>query len=369
MNKTKRINLLITVFDLHFGGISNLILQTAPALMKNIDVEVIYFGAKDEMLPRFRKADIPTSRIPYRGLKDIWSVGRKLGEYINKEGIGIVSTHLAIDKAIVSIAKLYASFKIISTLHSVNNPYISKNLNYLATSKFEDYFHNVVVDRNFAVSKASLESWKKYRNLNCGKTTIIYSGIERLKCNKQSGRNYEAGDKIFVTACRITYEKGLDRLLRLFAALPEKNWELWIIGEGPLKSGLENMVKDFGLEKKIYFKGFQTDLCQFYELADFYINSSYQEALPVSILEAMSIGLPILGSNVGGVPETVIEGRNGYLIDFEEKESGEEIIRRCLNFDKEQYEMLSRNAFKIFNDKFSIEHYVEKFKFELNQLY
>lgn len=365
-----KINLLITVFDLHFGGISNLILQTTPALMREMNVCVVYFGPKEEMLPRFKNSGIRIERLPYNGSRDLLKTGKKLASLIDKKQINVVSTHLFVDKAITSIARQYVKFKHVSTLHSVQNPY-SKGIFSLAfKNRLEDLYHNHIVDKNIAVSKASLDSWKRFRGLKHKNSTVLYSGIENLSCIKENKQHLKDNTKIFVTACRFTKEKGLERLIKLFFVLNEfsKNWQFWIIGDGLLRTELKKLVEKLRLEDQVIFKGFQTDLCKFYKEADFYINSSFHEALPVSIIEAMSVGMPVIGSNVGGIPEVIDHGVNGYLVDFQNTNERLDILKNCLGMSKKKYEQLSQNSIETFKTRFSIENYTANFNNEMRQL-
>lgn len=368
--KVQRINLLITVFDLHFGGISNLILQTTPALMKEMNIYVVYYGPKDEMLPRYQNAGINVKHIPYNGPKDLLRAGRELSEFIKRKQIHIVSTHLFIDKAIAFIAKFHIKFKLLSTLHSAQNPYPPGNFKMSINNRLEDVYHNYIVDKNLAVSQASMISWEKYRGLHHKNTKVLYTGIEKLPCEKKITEKFENKDKIFVTACRFTQEKGLERLINLFDDLNKyyENWQFWIIGDGLLRKKLEKLVISLNLENKILFKGFQTELTQFYKNADFYVNSSFHEALPVSIIEAMSIGIPVVGSKVGGIPEIIEHDVNGYLVNFNDANEGLDILGRCANMSNDQYELFSTNSKEKFESNFSIDKYVKTFNKEMDCL-
>ena len=369
MNDIKKLNLLITVFDLHFGGISTLILQTIPALSKNLNIYVVYFGPKEEMLNRYLDAGISTTRIPYYGPKDLLKVGKKLSEFIKQNQIDVVSTHLFIDKLIVMIAKFHVKFKLLSTLHSAQNPYLSGINKISISNKLEDIYHNYLVDTNIAVSQASLKSWKTFRGLTNNNSKVLYSGIAKLPCDKIQSENFDDKVKIFVTACRFTEEKGLERLIYLFNNIKkDQNWILWIIGDGILREKLEQLVVNLNMEDRILFKGFQTELCQYYKYADFYLNSSFHEALGVSILEAMSVGLPVLGSKVGGIPEIISHGIDGYLIDFHNVNQGINILNMCLNMKRTEYELFSNNSKMKFENKFSLDKYVQVFTREIELL-
>lgn len=365
-----RYNIVITVFDLHFGGISNLILQTAPSLKKNVNLQVVYFGPKDEMLIPFSNAGIDVKRIKYNGLRDFLSSSKQLSILIREGNVHIVSTNLFLDKVIVALSRIRVNFKIMSTLHSAKNPYEGANLKFFLRYKIEDFFHRHIANRNIAVSKASLKSWIKYRNLPTKNTKVLYSGINELECRKNVSIDFNIKPKIFVTACRFTPEKGLTRLINYFNDLNRisNHWEFWIIGDGFLMKELTQLVKDMNLNNQIKFLGFQTNLCAYYKDADYYINSSFHEAFPVSILEAQSVGLPVIGSNVGGIPEIITSGYNGFLINFEKNNEVINILNQCINLDSNQYSVYSKNSLKNFTGRFSIDNYTKNFIKEIEEL-
>jgi glycosyltransferase involved in cell wall biosynthesis len=104
---------------------------------------------------------------------------------------------------------------------------------------------------------------------------------------------------------RLSVAKDQESLIRAFALA--KNYvtdlQLWIVGDGPLKSRLKELTQELGVEKATQFFGEQTDVAPFYVAADLFIMSSVSEGLPVSLLEAMSASLPSIVTDVGGMGE------------------------------------------------------------------
>jgi len=94
--------------------------------------------------------------------------------------------------------------------------------------------------------------------------------------------------------------------------------------EGDLEK-LEKQVKDLDLKEKVSLFGTRSDVAELLPACDLYINCSLSEGLSVSILEAMASGLPIIASDVGGNPEIVKDGENGYLFDVK---SQDEFIKK-----------------------------------------
>lgn len=96
--------------------------------------------------------------------------------------------------------------------------------------------------------------------------------------------------------------------------------ELDILGRGSDESALRAEIESLGLSRAVRLQGFRSDVARFLERADVFVSTSLSEQMPLSILEAMARGLPVVASRVGGVPEIVNDGSTGFLFD-----SGDEI--------------------------------------------
>lgn len=93
-----------------------------------------------------------------------------------------------------------------------------------------------------------------------------------------------------------------------------KNIIFQLAGDGPERSKLEALVKKYDLCQLFVFKGHLDDMTDFYRGLDLYLNTSVHEGIPMSILEAMAHGLPVIAPKVGGIQEILDDGDNGYLI-------------------------------------------------------
>lgn len=364
----KKINVLITLVDLHFGGISNLTLQTLPSLSKVFNISVVYFGPNENMLDRYVDSGIKVERIKYSGGKDLAIAVKNLRKYVLSNNINIISTNFTTDKLIVSLTRLTTKFKIVGTIHNSFDPTITPILNKTWRFKFEEYFHNKICDKVIGVSEASIKMAIKYRNLSNHNRVVIHSGVPSYSSNPNFGKK---NDKVvFMTACRFVEIKGLFRLIETFNDLNSinKNWELWLVGNGPLYNSLKDRVNELGLDNKIIFKGYSSDLNIMFKSADYYVNSSLNEALGVSIIEAMSTGLVVIGSEVGGIPEIINNEENGYLVDFKNEDERINIFLKAIELDQKSYNVLSENSYATYVNKFSIEVYINKISKEFYDL-
>lgn len=115
-----------------------------------------------------------------------------------------------------------------------------------------------------------------------------------------------------VLAARLSYEKGADVLINALK-FTNPDVSVLIIGSGPEENEIRQMIKKLNLAQKIDFIGEQTDPFKYLSPNDILIVPSRAENFPLILLEALSCGLPVIASNVGGVCEIIIDGENGYL--------------------------------------------------------
>lgn len=125
-------------------------------------------------------------------------------------------------------------------------------------------------------------------------------------------------------AARLRPEKAIDVLLRAMALLRDqgKNCHLAIVGDGSERATLEAQAQELGLiPSHVTFLGFQQDVPGVLKALDGFVLPSRQEGLGTSALEALAVGLPVVGSNVGGIPESVIHEQTGLLFESENPNS------------------------------------------------
>lgn len=123
-----------------------------------------------------------------------------------------------------------------------------------------------------------------------------------------------------LTVGRLSPQKRVDILLDAFAEvkrqISSRPVQLWIVGDGPLRTKLEEQTKALGITPDVSFFGWQDqeNLKNFYSKVDLFALSSAYEGMPLVILEAMAAGLPIVATQVPGVDELVHPGENGTLV-------------------------------------------------------
>lgn len=117
-----------------------------------------------------------------------------------------------------------------------------------------------------------------------------------------------------VMVARFEPQKDHATLLQALAGLRDQPWEMDLIGDGPLMGSMESLAATLGLGDQVRFLGQRRDVDQILAQAQVSLLVSNWEGFPLSILEAMRAGLPVVASSVGGISESVLDEETGYLV-------------------------------------------------------
>lgn len=209
-------------------------------------------------------------------------------------------------------AKLAGVPIIASALHSTGWPDGVGKLNRMLTP---------LTDAFIAVADGHAEFLAEFERFPAEKVHTIYNGVDTQRFAPRE----EAALKESLDIAPAATVVGILAALR-----PEKNHELFlhgaaallrdfpetqflVIGDGPRRHDLEQMALDLGISKSIHFLGSRDDVPQLLNICDIVALTSHNEASPVSILEALASGVPVVASEVGSVRETVVDGETGLL--------------------------------------------------------
>lgn len=180
-----------------------------------------------------------------------------------------------------------------------------------------------------AIGETVSKSISRYYNIKQEKIPCIYNGVE---IPKEKVIVKSSDDTLtFVSIGTLYYIKNHKLLIEAFNECvknTDKNIRLKIIGEGALRSELENLIKQYKLEEYVQLPGWKDSVYRDLQESDVYVCSSTVEGISLSILEAMVCGLPVIASDVGGNPDLVKDGVNGMLF---ESDNVSELVRCMLH--------------------------------------
>lgn len=224
--------------------------------------------------------------------------------------------------------------KVVMFLHTDGIPF-AMYLSYYPVLRDTRFFKKLVRDFEWTarqcdkivfIAEKGRENFLKYcPTIDPSKTIVILNGIDDLTDNQKkeiaeiSGKEYDFKYRLCCTGT-INTRKGHRFIIEAMHRLaPEKLAEIHVdfLGDGQERKKLESLVAEYGLDKHISFLGAipNTEVYRYLAKENIYILMSMNEGLPISIIEAMRAGLPVISTKVAGTPEIVRDGFNGLLLN------------------------------------------------------
>ncbi|AGA26786.1 glycosyltransferase [Singulisphaera acidiphila] len=248
-----------------------------------------------------------------------WRCASRLADLFHREHVDVVHAHQYGPFFYSALARHFgAHMPIVLTEHGRAFP---DN-----TSRTHHFANRLLLRRRDRVAGVGCEVRRGLidkEGFSAGRVQVIYNGIDlspyageapdREVVRREIG--VAPGDLLVAHVARLeaikdhgTAIRTLEQLIRI-----QGNARLVIVGDGPEAGRIEAMIRDRGLEAHVRMLGHRLDVPKLLRAADLALLTSVSEGIPLSLIEAMAAGLPVVSTRVGGVPEVVEEGRTGFL--------------------------------------------------------
>ncbi|WP_298043207.1 glycosyltransferase [uncultured Campylobacter sp.] len=274
----------------------------------------------------------------------------ELNKFIKDNDIKIIHSHgkgAGIYSRMLKI--LNPRLKIVHTLHGVH----IGEYGFLKKSAyiFLERFLTLFTDKFINVSNSENSLCLKLRLFKKSKCEIVYNGIKALLKDDNAKIKFNlSGKRVVTTISRFDYAKNMSlayEIAKNFKDSPNIVF-LWL-GDGDDRAKFESMAQKDGAN--IIFTGFTGEVPAYLSITDIYLSTSKWEGLPYALIEAQSLGIPIVATNVVGNNEVVENGKSGFL--FENAQQACQDIEILLN-DEKIYGKMQAEALLNFKDKFEI---------------
>jgi glycosyltransferase involved in cell wall biosynthesis len=189
------------------------------------------------------------------------------------------------------------------------------------------------------------------------KLHVIYNGVQDIPATLRA--DTASSPVRIVSIARLEPPKDHRTLLEALAALRSRDWELELIGGGPLEREARELAAALGIAGRVHLSGYQPDPAVALARAQIFVLSSRSEGFPRSVLEAMRAGLPVVASDVGGVSEAVSEGINGLLVPPGQPEALSGALEKLIA-DASERQRLGAAARRIYEGRFRFERMLQE---------
>jgi glycosyltransferase involved in cell wall biosynthesis len=211
------------------------------------------------------------------------------------------------------------------------------------------------------ICDATADNLKIMHTVPARKITRVYNGAAPLKREAKENQPQKYGFTLIYVG-RLEPVKNHSLLLRAFAAAHSSmpSLRLWMVGDGSERNRLETLAAELGISAWVTFWGQQLDVAPFFSAADAFIMSSISEGLPMSLLQAFSLGLPVVVTDVGGMAEAVRLAKAGITVSPTDTAEMAGAILRIADSDTER-KRFSMNAEEAFYSRFTLQTTVDAY--------
>ncbi|HEY2073439.1 MAG TPA: glycosyltransferase family 4 protein [Gaiellaceae bacterium] len=265
---------------------------------------------------------------PFRDIRAIL----RLADLIRREQPDIIHTHTAKAGAVGRVAALLAGrARPPIVVHTFHGHVLRGYFNRVVTSGFRilERLLARVTTKLIAVSPEVRDDLVSLGVAPASKFEVIRLGIDLEQrvghdddARKETRRQLGLDDGPFLVGWvgRMTAVKRTDLVVRVLRHLVDRgvDAQLLLVGDGPDRDGLERYAHDLGVIRRCLFLGYQQDVAQYYEAIDALLLPSVNEGTPVSVMEALAAKRPVVATRVGGTPDVIRDGVDGFLVDSDD---------------------------------------------------
>lgn len=301
-------NILHLITSLKYGGTENYLYQIVQFLKNKFNFFIGYLKEKGYIAEKIEREGLPV--VYFNNIFEII-------KFIKNKNIQILHTHLYRANIIGRIAGKITNIPVISSQLALDNwrKFYHVWFDYLTTK-----FCKLVIVNSYFTKKQFVEKEKIPQE----KIVVVYNGIDfnsfKPKYKKEKNLNefnLDINYKIVGTITRLHKEKGVDFIPYIVKNVSKnvENVKFLIVGDGPEEKNFRLQLKKNNLSEKVYLIGFKDNIPDILTTLDVFFLPSREESFPQVILEAMTVGVPVVANDIGGINEIVEDGKTGFLVN------------------------------------------------------
>lgn len=308
-------------------------------------------------------ADAPIVSIPDRGPWD-WRVVTKYLALCRRERVAIWHGHDYKSNALGLLLRRFWPMRLVTTVHGWVKQTRRTPLYYRIDELCLPRYETVV-----CVSE-DLQNLALRAGVQHARCLLIENAIDVEEFSRRAtGAEAKAREKlkrertVFGAVGRLSDEKGFDHLIRAAHQLVREgnDIEVVIVGEGDAERKLRGLIGELALDDRVRLVGYRADTRPLYEAMDVFVLSSLREGLPNVVLEAMAMEVPVIATEIAGVPRVVQDGHNGLLVTAGSVDALADAMRRLHENPDERLRLAAAGRQTVI-DKYSFSNRMEKIR-------
>ena len=365
----KKIKILFVILQMKAGGSEKLVYELISGIDRSIFSPSIAWFKDSDLIEDFKKLDIPLFFIPKKKRIDL-SAMINLSNIIKQNKIEIVNAHHFLPLVYSYYGcKINAKTKLIYTEHSMWEIEL-RPLRWQIVGKYMLNNSDAVV----GVSEDISNQLKKTYNLDPQKVHSIANGVnvrKFLKKNKGLDLNLNLAENIIKIVMVANFRRNKNHifLIKTFNELYKihRNVHLYLIGQGfnddleNSEAQVRNTIVTFNLTKKISLLGYRDNVHEIISQMDIACLTSDNEGLPISLIESMAAGLPVVGTNVDGIKNVIIPNYNGFLVEKNNIRQFSNSLSKLI-VDKNLREVFGKRSQELAFEKYSMKTCIGKYQ-------
>lgn len=253
------------------------------------------------------------------------ALATKIAEVIKNEKLDLLHVHYAIPHAVCAILGRHmaeSDIGIVTTLHGTDITVLGSDSSLKEAIRYGIEKSDVVTAVSNSLREQTCDLIDPDQNIE-----TVYNFVDEREYQvKDAGHLKEElgikeDEKVVIHVSNFRKVKRVGDVVETFHRIRQKvSSKLLLVGDGPEMSGIQEQVRDLNLEEDVLFLGKRDNLSELYNISDLKLLLSEKEAFGLVMLEAMACGVPGIGTNIGGIPEIIESGKNGYLVELGDTE-------------------------------------------------
>lgn len=337
--------ILLLVTGLNYGGAESQLKELAVQLkVRGHDVVVVTMIPPLAFVEVLEEAGISVKTLGMkRGIPDPRAIFR-LALIIRDFRPHVLHSHMVHANLLARVVRMVSKIPLlVCTAHSIIEGSFWRELAYRLTDS--------LCDLTTHVSMAGLQRYIQVKAVSKKKIQFIPNGVDthRFRFDEEARINLRrelgvTNEFMWLAVGRIEMAKDYPTMIHAFSRLIKvrPDARLFIAGQGNLTTNIKQLVVEMGLERVVNFLGIRNDIPELMNAADAYVMSSEWEGLPLVLLEAAAIGLPIVATDVGGNREVVLDGLSGFLVPPKDYVSLAGAMEKVMNLDSNTRDTMGR---------------------------